>query len=245
MFAYFRRHRLTLPIPIVAGAGAGLCAVLAVAAMPGAMLDSLDGASHMPTVIAAAAPPLGATARALLALIGGAGIAAIVMLGSRIAIGKRTLRIGRISDQRERFDLPVLRRADAHPDAPPRPPVMANRDLGVPMMAIPAAPEPERPLPSDLDQPLAAFDPHAMRDVPLDPVRPVAPLVHLERPQLIDPGDRFETFDPTPLAAEIEPTATIHALLDRLERGMKGPVRPTRATGNLDQALGALRRLAS
>ena len=66
--------------------------------------------------------------------------------------------------------------------------------------------------------------------------------IRFERPQLIDPGDRFETFDPAPVAAQIEPTATLHALLDRLERGI---ARRPQATSALDQTLGHLTQLAS
>ena len=103
------------------------------------------------------------------------------------------------------------------------------RDLGTPLLDVPVdALDAERALPANLDQPLASYDPGAIPDSPREPVRPVTPLVHFERPQLIDPGDRFETFELTPLVrapvdaapASIESGATIHALLDRLERGV-------------------------
>lgn len=247
MSAYFRRHRLILPIAPTVGGALGLAFAAAVAVVPAALLSRVIDASHIPAVVAAAAPPLGATARMLLVLVGGGGLAAIVGLGLYLLIGGRAVALG---DAPERDDgVPVLRRADAHPDAPPRPPVMAHRDLGVPLLAVPVA---EQALPADLDQPLAAFDPGAIPKVPREPVPVVAPLAHVGRPQLIDPGDRFETFDPAPLADPVEPTATIHTLLDRLERGVADPrKRPSLAgnpgltTDDLQAALATLRGLAS
>jgi hypothetical protein len=243
MSAYFRRHRLILPLAPTIGGALGLAFAAAVAVMPGAVLNQAVDASHIAAVVAAAAPPLGATARMLLVLVGGGTLAAIAGLGLYLLIGGRTIAIGAARVVAE--GVPVLRRADAHPDAPPRPPVLAHRDLGAPLLDMPV----ELPLPADLDQPLAAFDPGAIPDVPREPVRAVAPLARIARPQLIDPGDRFETFDPAPLAAAIEPTATIHALLDRLERGVtrhRNPPSPARAPADdLQAALTTLRGLAS
>jgi hypothetical protein len=234
MFAY-RHRRLILPLAPALGGALGLIVAAAIAVMPASLLESLVMRSDIPAVLAAAAPPLGATARVLLLLIAGGSIASFAGLGLWLTLGDRRLVLGRAPADP---DLPQLRRADSHPDAPPRALVHANRDLGAPPPAI----LPERALPSDLDAPLAAYDPAAIPDVPRQPVPAVAPLVRFERPQLIDPGDRFETFDPAPVAAQIEPTATLHALLDRLERGI---ARRPRAARNLDQALGDLRRLAS
>ena len=42
--------------------------------------------------------------------------------------------------------MPVLRRADAHPDAPPRRPVFANSDLGTPFLDVKAEPIVETPI---------------------------------------------------------------------------------------------------
>jgi hypothetical protein len=94
--------------------------------------------------------------------------------------------------------VPVVRRADAHPDAPPRRPMTAA-DLGTPMMEVTAA-NPvtlERSIPADLDQPLAAFDPHAILPVPMAPIRPVTPLVQAETPPVapvapVEDGERVE-----------------------------------------------------
>lgn len=163
--------------------------------------------------------------------------------------------------------VPVLRRADSHPDAPARRPIRAAEDLGQPLPMTAPAPalrqrmiaKPvvarERGLPVDLETPLAALDPAAIPTTPREPVRPVAAL---SRPQIIDPGERFETFELTPIkrggpvkaAAKptrpmpnmMEPPATIGALLDRLEKRTGRDFRPATS---IEETLGMLRRLAT
>jgi hypothetical protein len=156
---------------------------------------------------------------------------------------------------------PVLRRADAHPDAPPRPPLLATRDLGRPFDAFrtpadivkieveavdmveeiaapvlePAVAPVEQPLPVDLDQPLAAFDPDAMPEVPLAAPVALPPLSRGPKPPVFDETERFEVFElPTPVReprpislvsredaiTRPETEASVHALLERLERGV-------------------------
>ncbi|WP_294252536.1 hypothetical protein [uncultured Sphingomonas sp.] len=146
---------------------------------------------------------------------------------------------------------PIIRRADAHPDARPRPPLRASHDLDMPAWALPKVPveqetaAAERDLPADLDQPLAAFDPKAIPAVPLPPPVPPrrerAASAALRTPASRDPGDRL---------VRPETDATVHALLERLERGVvrrnqasqgRGRVRTDRG---LDDALAALRSLA-
>ncbi|TPG18604.1 hypothetical protein EAH87_10965 [Sphingomonas koreensis] len=250
MFAYPPRRRLILPLAPAIGGGAGLLVALLIALAPGALLDRLVDASQIPAVIAAAAPPLGGTARAVLVIFGGGGLALLAGLASWLVVGSRAVALGRpVAPIGDGDSVPVLRRADSHPDAPARRPVFAGRDLGTPLLDV-AVPEPAVDLPVDLGVTLAAYDPAAIPEAPREPVRPVASLVKFARPQLIDPGDRFESFDP---GALIEPGATIHALLDRLERGVSRPdrqtptpIRPSPAAADgLQQALGTLRRLAA
>lgn len=143
-----------------------------------------------------------------------------------------------------------VRRADSHPDAPPRRPIMATADLGPPLPIAPApdqrrVPEPERPLPADLDQPLAAFDPHAVPDVPREPVRAVAPLIvpaMTEPVEIAEPApatavtapvkraEPVTTPDPAPVA---EPVIVRTATIDPGERfetfSIPAPVAPIRA----------------
>ncbi|MES2339546.1 MAG: hypothetical protein V4537_15750 [Pseudomonadota bacterium] len=142
--------------------------------------------------------------------------------------------------------VPVLRRADAHPDAPARAPLLATRDLGVPFLDV-RAPKPapvERDLPADLDATLSAFDPFAIPAAPAEPVRAVAPL-QSSRSAIQDVGERFETFELHPPIAAARTDATIHALLDRLERGVSARQPDGAVAGNRDETLGELRRLAT
>ena len=119
----------------------------------------------------------------------------------------------------------------------PGPPVETIPAVPIPQVEAlpPVSPPAPQPLPADLDQPLSAFDPAAIPDIPLAPPPPLAPLVRAPVKPLLAEGERFETFELTPpvrppvppkpavqaesLAAP-ETDASVHALLDRLERGI-------------------------
>jgi hypothetical protein len=267
---------MNLPIaPIVAGLfGIGIAAGCALA--PASVIESLVMDSGLPAVLSAAEPPLGFTARAGLALGAGGLVAVFTWFGLFLLLGSRTIGVGKAETAEvEAAPVPVLRRADAHPDAPARAPLLATRDLGTPFLEVTApakaedkakaveplfAPEPaaaarapttepflppvEQDLPVDLEQPLAAFDPHAIPETPMPPPVAVSPL--RPRPAVFDSSERFETFELTPMrrsappprlrpAPRPEPSAeapapepianpktdaTIHALLERLEQGV-------------------------
>ncbi len=302
MVAFFHRQRLNLPIAPLAGALIGFVAASLFALMPTGMLEDLVVDSGIAAVFAAAEPPLGMTARFVLIFLVGGGVGLLGWFALFLLLGTRSIVIqpGDEQDMSERA--PVLRRADAHPDAPARRPLSAVRDLGTPFLdihaerplhmgvaaddadpieitpdlatVIPAPPVPhepaaeahepvadvpeakadaeesaadapdpdvateERPLPKDLDQPLAAYDPSSALDDPADWFPAPAPLRMTPRRPVFDPGERFDTFDLTPLAPRPatppptpftpsvpplprpDPSVTIHALLDRLERGV-------------------------
>ncbi|MEI5685923.1 hypothetical protein V8201_02395 [Sphingomonas kyungheensis] len=177
----------------------GIAGGIAVAALfllvPQTVLEDWVWQSGMPALIAAAAPPLGATARALLALGGGLVTAAVAWSALFLLFGA-----GGLFARTAAADtgVPVLRRADAHPDAPARRP-MSAADLGTPLPPpTPPAAADEPPvvqsIPVDLNQPLAAYHPGALPDVPREPVRPVMPL----RPPV-------SVVEPEPVAIEPEP----------------------------------------
>ena len=215
-----RRQRLNLPVAPLAAAFVGGLAALAFALLPGSMLEDFVLDSGIAAVIPAAEPPLGVTARAVLILAGGGGAALILWFGLFLLLGSRTIVIQGTVEDGEEPPL-VLRRADAHPDAPARRPLFANRDLGTPFLEVraerpvhvvaeeraaatfvePITPV-ERELPVDLDQPLAAFDPQAIPDEPIDWFPTPAPLLPVARQQVFDPGERFETFELTPMTRE-------------------------------------------
>lgn len=298
MVAHASGERMRMPVALLGAAIVAAVAALGALVLPTAVLERVVMDSGLPSIIAAAEPPLGFTARLCLALGAGsffgitAGLTLFVLVGTKdVDVG-----IAQPKPQPDTARAPVLRRADAHPDAPPRPPLMAARDLGTPFLEVgagaipkplpltslkkeqagakrplaknddladaaplplapiqplattPIAAEPvEQPLPHDLDQPLAAFDPHAVPDVPLaPPVLPplkAKPAMEAVAPTL-PPVERFEVFELTPQRPQAVPDsdqypfgsknagmseerlarpeteASVHALLDRLERGV-------------------------
>ncbi len=135
---------MNLPLaPLIALVAGGLAA-LGVAMIPVPALEALVMDSGLPSILAAAEPPLGLTARLAVALGAGAFVGAFMWLSAFILLGSRGLTIGGAAESidPEQVPLPILRRADAHPDAPPRPPLLATRDLGRPFLEVRAAAEP-------------------------------------------------------------------------------------------------------
>jgi hypothetical protein len=316
MVAFLRRQRLNIPglnipglnipglnLPLapLAGGLIGLTVAILFALMPTGMLEDLVIDSGIASVVSGAEPPLGYTARFALIFLCGGAVGSVAWFALFLLLGSRSLVIQEaVGDDAER--MPVLRRADAHPDAPARRPLSASRDLGMPFLNIRSAPaedgaaddiEPdieaglppasaietrppsnagppfERDLPADLNQPLAAFDPHAIPDDPAAWFPAPAPLKPMPRRQTYEPAERFETFElaptvrktPTPLPAarplcqprDTDPSASIHALLDRLEKSVGRPETVSRTpvpapeprTESLEDALVTLRRLAT
>lgn len=235
MVAFPRLSPVSPLVPPLGGAAAGLVTAAVFLLVPDARLEDWVWASGLPGVLAAAAPPLGVTARAVLALGGAAMAGSVVWSLLYLLVGPG----GLLSPRTPANAVPVVRRADAHPDAPPKRPMTAA-DLGTPLMEvglpeITTPPPPvEQPLPRDLEQPLAAFHPGAIPDVPLTPPAPVPPLARTPiiaaAPPVREPlaaGERIETYvltppAPTPIAApelrgERAAKPSIDALLRRLE----------------------------
>lgn len=113
---------------------AGLALGFAFVAMPEAMFASLIVRSGLPEIIPAASPPLGQTARAVVALAGGIGSFLALFLLLRALGGKpnpaRAWRADRVATPPP----PRVRRADSHPDAPARAPLLAGAELGEPFL---------------------------------------------------------------------------------------------------------------
>lgn len=97
-------------------------------AMPDALFASLVSASRLPELIAAAAPPLGMTARYAVMAAGGALAFLLVWSLLRALDGSAAEAPAAEADP----DAPRLRRADTHPDAPARRPIFAGADFGEP-----------------------------------------------------------------------------------------------------------------
>lgn len=127
-------ERSALDLP-VAGLAA-LAVAFAAFTVPDALLGRAVEATGLPSLLTAAQPPLGNTARLLMAVVGAATIftAAFALLRwlDRFAARGPVRSIASV-------ETPRVHRADAHPDAPPRRPISAARDLGEP--APPSLPE--------------------------------------------------------------------------------------------------------
>lgn len=245
MVAHVPGERMKVPLVLFAALGMGGLSALAAIAVPATVTDGLFFAGEDIVGL----PHLTGVAQPMFAI-----------MGAIVGAGAGALSAGRLSRPKplaatppsiDPLPTPIIRRADAHPDARPRPPLRATHDLDLPAWAAPkqAAPQEdaiaERDLPADLDQPLAAFDPLAIPAVPLPP--PVPP----RRERAASPALRASAHrDPADRLVRPETDATVHALLERLERGVvrRNQVAHTRGrlqTGrSLDDALAALRSLA-
>lgn len=186
-------------VPIVAIFTA-LTIALVIAWLPTWRIESVVAASGLPALLPAAAPPLGMTARVTLML------AAALLVAAPLGVGLWLLLPAKRRRRRRAAPEVSVRRADAHPDAPPRPPVRAARDLGKPFLDPLEPVETEIPLPRDLDMPMAIFDPAAVPQVPAAPPQAVRPLFR--------PTPIYDAVPPVPLAeayamppAQAEPIA--------------------------------------
>ncbi|SEN18561.1 hypothetical protein SAMN05192583_2171 [Sphingomonas gellani] len=239
MVAYSRIQGLTGSLPIIGGAIAGALTVATFVLMPTDMLESVVWNSGITALVPAAEPPLGLTARAVMALGGAVLAAAVTWAALYLLFGEG----GYLDRPAQRTDgAHSVRRADAHPDAPPRRPLSAA-DLGTPLMEVGATPEPpstvvefvlpvERTVPADLEERLAAFDPAAIPEQGPLPIHnaseeAVAGAARaMPAPPALGPGERLETFDLTPVirfgetaASEPRVAPSLAELLARLEQG--------------------------
>ncbi|MFD1787773.1 hypothetical protein ACFSC3_09320 [Sphingomonas floccifaciens] len=238
---------LTLSLTLSLGLAAATCVAGIFLILPATVLEDWTAASGVSAILPASDLPLGYSVRTALAMVAGVGAGVIMWLAAYLAFGEE----GQVTLARRTADpappstvdsdapVPLLRRADAHPDAPARAPLSATRELGAPFLEVRDSGPIERALPLDLDAPLSAYDPAAIPTQPAAPV-PVVPALQPRRsaPASVE-GARIA-------AVELPRTdATIHALLDRLERGAgarrsEPSVRATSVAGTLDE----LRKLA-
>ena len=177
MVAIRAARSLNIPAPTLAAAIAGGLVALGLLVLPAGPLESLVLRSGLPSILAAAEPPLGFTARFGLALVLGGGAATAAWYAALAVAGTSGM------------TAPILRMLKRQAaEAPPRPPLRATLDLDMPPLDSPVTvsldpgpaadivfPEPvEQAMPADLDQPMAAYDPHAMLATPLPPPLPIA-----------------------------------------------------------------------
>jgi hypothetical protein len=213
---------LDLGVAALAAASIGFLAF----AMPDDLFSSMVSASHLPDLVAAAAPPLGMKAR--YAVIGaGAGLSFLLVwslmraLDGGSAASSATGPVRRDAEP----DAPRLRRADAHPDAPARRPLIAREDLGEPALDQDAfiAPGPDygvadRAFPGEA-VPEAALEPIESRLPRFMAVHEVPPAP--ERDPIVPPSQKKSVDPLSARAAEIqEAPDSIGSLMQRLERGL-------------------------
>ena len=205
MVAHIRQN-LIRALPLYGAVAGGVVMAAIVAMLSIETLENLVWTTGVAALVPAALPPLGLTARVLLALGSGLLVGALLWSSLFLLFGPG----GLLAKRTPREDgVPVVRRADAHPDAPPRKP-MSAADLGTPMMEVgvggSGGVRDERTIPADLDLPLAAFDPKAILPVPMAPVRPVSPLAQpmvapvVDMPRSAEPS----TFVTAPLVEPVE-----------------------------------------
>lgn len=226
---------------------AGLAALAAISAgfvayaMPDSLFSGLVETSRLPELVPAAQPPLGETAR--FAAVGAAFLLTFASVWALMAL------LGRVPPSRKpeaepeaESEAPKLRRADAHPDAPARRPLLA-RDLGEPLdlqdfPEATAQEEPEfveaehRPLPAFLvpqvpeAEPIAqAEEQRAEPEVQRDPPEPETAEVEPEPEAVAGPEPEAEVLPISELAAQLpeaeeEKDQSLSQLVNRIEFGL-------------------------
>jgi hypothetical protein len=201
LFRGVGRNALDLPVAGLAAAAAVFFAF----AVPQDMLSHMVSATGLPSLFAAAQPPLGITARIAIAVVGAVLTFGLVFLLLRLLdrSGLDAPADGPVF-QTEDEEAPKLRRRDVHPDAPGRRPISATRDLGEPASFEPEAPQP----------------PKASVPLWLDEAPPEALAEPVESEPEAEPEAASEPVpEPAPAPPAEQPTS-IAALMERLERGL-------------------------
>jgi len=179
MAIVMKRRANQLPVNLLTALAGGVITALGVIVAPVAMLEALVALFGLPAVLAAAAPPLGFTARIMIAAV--AFVIAAMAVGTTMSLlttllNRKPRRKARpfashavVDDE----DAPALRRADSHPDAPPRRPIFAGSDLGTPFQDVKATVDP-----IDADDPfeLDTLELEAVAEEIIPPVALVKPV---------------------------------------------------------------------
>jgi hypothetical protein len=197
-------------------------------AMPERLFSGLVSATPLPGLIAAAEPPLGTTAR--LAAVAAIALFVFALVWALMGLLERVpaRRTGAVSKAVDEVDAPRLRRADAHPDAPSRRPLVAGRDLGEPIDSLPEpvlSPEEARPLPSFL-----VAEPEPEPEPQPEPAAEPAP-----EPQAAAEDELV--LEP---ASEETPLSELAARLPEPGRGSEEPL--SQLVGRIETGLGRKRR---
>lgn len=149
-----RPQGISLPLAPVMAGSIGFGVAIIVGTLPAPLFEGLVMASGLPALFAAAAPPLGLTARALLTLALALLIAAIIYVPLSYLYGRRRLRVRPLRPQRAVAEKPVQQSIRIEATKPR--PIVAHEELGAPFLSVTAeaktkAPPPVHPevLPAD------------------------------------------------------------------------------------------------
>lgn len=213
---------------------AALSAGFVAFAMPESLFSSFVAATPLPEWIPAAQPPLGETAR-LAAVVAAASLTFAAVWGLMAALGRLTASPRPEAEPEAEAQAPKLRRADSHPDAPARRPLLA-RDLGEPLDLehFPEAPAEEEPALAEAGhRPLPAFlVPQAPEPVAEDEAEPGDSEPQWDEPQVpwtpSAPGPIALEPEPLPISelaaqlpeSEAEPDQSLSQLVNRIEFGL-------------------------
>ena len=240
------RWRFETPLSVALGASAGFVALSA----PAQLFSQVPVAGDM-----------GAAGRAIVAVV----LAAVAGGGGYWAMRKPVKAapepvdpLADIPEEERPSGMPPerfarFRRADAHPDAPPRPPIIASRDLGEPFMevAAPTAAEPDAPA-DDQWWPETSIPDADYVEVGEEMVAKVAEPVTVPEIAEDSPVEEPKLAWPLPASAEPAPAAppsgktSISEMMERLSTGLerRATVPPRDPTPALRDALAELNRLA-
>jgi hypothetical protein len=215
--------------PLLAGFAGGAAAFITFA-MPDWRFEQTVTLSGLPAILSAAQPPLGTTAR--LAAMALTGIASFLLVWFVLrALGKPAPKQPRRRSAPVPLQVepPKLRRADAHPDAPSRRPILAGLDLGRPLDEVsvdqPDPPqEPSTAAAEPIDQEQTAEEefqaeaPAAPEEVPEeDEGHESHATSHvIEEPE---PEEQAERAEPAEPGLTTEPS--VSDLMKRLEEGLQ------------------------
>jgi hypothetical protein len=223
-----RRNGTALDIAVAALAAASVAFVTF--AMPEDIFSGLVTASRLPDFVAAAQPPLGQTAR--LAAMAAASLITFGLVYSLLrALDSLPSAGRRPAPALSEDEAPRLRRADAHPDAPSRRPLLARHELGEPEEVQEEAPreKPEEPRGEIEPQPLPAFlvpeevpVPAAEHDPAAEPYREPEPELEPEPFELTEeaPQSLDILSARLPRAGQGEGEESVSKLMRRLEGGL-------------------------
>lgn len=190
-------RRPMIPMPLWMGVSCGIAVALIVMMLPLGMLETFVEQTGLASVLPAAAPPLGQTARGLLAAAFGLVMAVSCFVLLRALEGLPPIRI-RMPRVKRRQDAAIF--GDSLPEEPVEPvrdeeprrgPIMAARDLGAPFHSITAASIEARtePEPALLLEPAMMQPPSRDEEMPAEEDPPAPAIARHEdtRPEELEP----------------------------------------------------------